>query len=745
MKRLLVVSNQIPINIYKDQEDFRLEPGKEIENSGLQGFYKEFQTIWIGQTLLADHAFTETEIRILEKKLKDFNCIPVFADPYDYNLYLYGFAKNTIWPLFHYLTQDVSYQEEQWEAYKRINQLYADKVMDVIEDGDIIWVHDYHLLLLPQLIREQKQSVSIGLFIHIPFPSFEIFRLLPWRVEILEGVLSADLIGFQTYDYVRHFLSCVQRLMGYDIVFNRISIDEHTLKVDVFPKGIDFNRFHREAGGQKEKSGKPKSKIQEQIESYLIPETDKKLILSAGHLDNTKGIPHRLKAYEIFLETRPEYREKVILILVAAPTGEEGEKYDGLKREVDELVGRINGTYGTINWMPVWYMNQEFTTAELIDLYAVSDIGFIVPLRDGLNLVAKEYVASRPDRTGVLILSEMAGASKELHESILVNPNNLNEMAMAIEEALKMPESEQVRRNTVMQERLKRYNIERWAREFIKGLEGVKEIQETSLTRKITDASINSIASAYGTARNRILFLDYDGTLTWFRKNPEDAKPDSVLYNILKALAYDKKNTLVIISGRDRETLGKWFDSSWKIHLVAEHGVWLREPGLDWYMMEQIDNKWKKTIRPLLEYYVDQTPRTFIENKNFSLVWHYRKADPGLGIQRSWELKDELLSLTSNLNLEIMDGDKVLEIKHSGINKGRATKQKTGNNEFDFIMAIGDDWTDEYTFDALPDSAYTIKVGAKTTKANYYIESVEAVREMLKKLANLSSNQKVIS
>ena len=239
------------------------------------------------------------------------------------------------------------------------------------------------------------------------------------------------------------------------------------------------------------------------------------------------------------------------------------------------------------------------------------------------------------------------------------------------------------------------------------------------------------LITSYKKATERILFLDYDGTLAWFKKDPEDAKPDEQLYEILKRLTDDPNNTIVIISGRDKETLGRWFDADWKIHFVAEHGVWFRDPGDEWHMMEQINNDWRESVEPLLEYYVDQTPRSFIEYKNFSLVWHYRKSDPDLSLQRAWELKDELRTLTSNLNLEIMDGDKVLEIKYSGINKGRAASQKLGDLSFDFTLAVGDDWTDEFTFEAMPEEAFTIKVGTKTTKAGLYIDSVDLVREML--------------
>ena len=351
-------------------------------------------------------------------------------------------------------------------------------------------------------------------------------------------------------------------------------------------------------------------------------------------------------------------------------------------------------------------------------------------------MVAKEYLASRLDGKGVLILSELAGASKELHEAILVNPNNLPEIADAICNAIEMPVAEQIRRNDVMTERIRRYTLKRWANEFIASLNGVKKLQQTNLTRKITDNRITGIISDYKIAKRRILFLDYDGTLAWFKKDPEDARPDKELYSIINALTSDTNNTLVIISGRDKETLTRWFKNMEEIHFIAEHGVWLKNPGGKWNMMEQVDNIWRDSVEPLLEYYVDQTPNTFIERKNFSLVWHYRKADPDLGIQRSWELKEQLRILTANLNLEIMDGDKVLEIKHSGINKGRAATNKMNNRSYDFILAIGDDWTDEFTFEAMPPEAYTIKVGTKTTKAALYIDNVDSVRRLLKQLSS---------
>jgi trehalose 6-phosphate synthase/phosphatase len=730
MNRLIIASNFLPVHIQWQDGKYLIEKAEETTISGLQDFYSSYEPQWIGLTGFENHEFNAKEIRSLEAALKPFRSVPLFPRIRDRDLHLHGFSRNTLWPLFHYFTDHVTYSEVSWKAYVKINHLYAEKILQIHQEGDTLWIHDYHLLMLPQMIREQRPDISIGLFIHVPFPSFEIFRLLPWRQEIIEGMLGADLIGFQTYDYVRHFMSSARRLTGVDSVFNRISIGERTLKVDVFPKGINYDRFRNRALEIHSDHCKP-TVIQEEMKMFKESGHLEKLIISIDKLDYTKGIPQRIRAFERFLQTYPEYSERISLIVQAVPSGETSESFYNLKSVVDEMVGRVNGNYGTITWTPVRYLNQTFTMDERIDLYSLSDIALIVPIRDGMNLVSKEFVASRHDGTGVLILSELAGASKELHEAILVNPNDLDAIAEAIKEAVEMTEEEQIRRNKVMMMRLQRYTVVRWANEFIKSLEGVKEIQQSTLTRKINTTRMRQVVSCYKDAKHRILFLDYDGTLAGFKKNPEDARPDKELYDILTRLSSDPNNTIVIISGRDKETLGEWFDEKWTIHFVAEHGVWFREPGGDWNMREQINNDWRSSVEPLLEYYVDQTPRSFIEYKNFSLVWHYRNADPDLGMQRAWELKDELRTLTSNLNLEIMDGDKVLEIKYSGINKGRAASYKLGDSSYDFILAVGDDWTDEFTFEAMPKDAFTIKVGTKTTKAAYYIDNVELVREML--------------
>lgn len=736
MKRLIIVSNRLPVGIKKTEEGINIKPSMGGLATGLKSFYKEYDSKWFGWAGFEKSDFTADERKQIDRAFEEERCAPIYLDQEDVDLYYYGFSNETVWPLFHYFPQYTEYSKETWESYVRVNQQFADAVIPYLKPGDKVWVQDYHLLLLPKLIKDSMPSVSVGFFLHIPFPSYEIFRLLPWRIEILEGLLGADLIGFHTYDYERHFLSCVRRLLGHETVFNRIRLETRVVKVDAFPMGIDYDKFHNAALQHQQRALKDKSKLQREIEKYFLMSPERKLILSIDRLDYSKGISKRLEAFQYFLENYPEFREKVTLILLAVPTRTNVEQYQIMKSEVDELVGRINGRFGDINWTPIWYFYRALPFEDLIDLYSSAEIALITPIRDGMNLVAKEYIASKTNSKGVLILSEMAGAAKELSEAIIVNPNNIEEIAEAIKDAANLPDDIQMERNKVLQSRLSRYNIEKWANDFVNSMDVIKEMQESYLAKRINEDIQERIVQRYRKAKKRALFLDYDGTLVDFKKNPVDAKPDGELLEILDNVAEDDRNMVTIISGRDKDTLDKWFKGK-NYTLIVEHGIWSKMPGKDWEIIEPLNNDWKMIIRPVIEFYVDRTPGTFIEEKNFSLVWHYRKADPDLGTLRAIELKDELTSLVSNLNLEIMEGNKVIEVKTSGINKGRAAMNHIRGDDYDFIFGIGDDWTDEYLFEALPRNAVTIKVGIKSTEAKYNLESVREVRKLISKMAEL--------
>src|SRR5690606_24152421 len=467
--------------------------------------------LWIGWAGVPSDEIDHPTAEEIKNLALNEKCITVDLSEQEIEDYYFGFSNRVLWPLFHYFMEFVDYDETQWETYRKVNEKFAEAVLENLNDGDKIWIHDYQLLLVPQMIKDKKPDVSIGFFLHIPFPSYEIFRTLPWREEILKGMLGADLIGFHTYDYERHFISAVSRVLHYEININAIHEGSRIIKVASFPMGIDYEKFQQEALIQQDKNEQTLLKTRLEQNRTLTP--DAKFILSIDRLDYTKGIAKRLEALEYFLEKYPEFNEKVRLIMLAVPSRENVPHYQQLKKEVDELVGKINGKFSTASWVPVWYFYRSLPFEELVELYTSCEIAFLTPIRDGMNLVAKEYIASRIDKTGVLILSEMAGVAHEMNDALLINPNDYNQMAEALKTALEMPEEEQIARNTILQHRIKRYTVEKWASAFTEGLDAATALKVENQTRFMSPQNIQKISEKFQAADGKIFLLDYDGTL----------------------------------------------------------------------------------------------------------------------------------------------------------------------------------------------------------------------------------------
>ena len=723
MAKTIIVSNRLPVKIQRnDQNELEYQTSAGGLATGLGSIYQQGNNLWIGWPgLVSDD---EQEKEDITKDIAERNMSPVFLTQEDIRDFYEGFSNETLWPNFHYFNQYAIYEPKLWEAYKRVNRKFADALMEKADPDDTLWVHDYQLMLVPGMIREEYPEVSVGFFLHIPFPSYEIFRLIPWRREILNGVLGSDLIGFHTYDDMRHFLSSVSRLAGVSNSQGIITIDNRSVMVDSFPMGIDYDKYAEAAASPE---------ALEREVHYRISLGEQKLILSIDRLDYSKGIPQRLEAFEMFFDRYPEYRNKVSLIMVVVPSRDQVGQYKELKEDIEGLVGRINGKYGKINWTPIHFFYRSFPLGELSAFYRMADVALVTPMRDGMNLVCKEYIASKISKKGVLILSEMCGASKELSDAILINPNDLNQIVEAIRTALTMPVDEQIARNTGMQNSLKRYNIHHWVNLFMNSLTNIKEMQYSMQTRNLDELSLEKMLKDFSHSKERLIFLDYDGTLTGFHSDPQDAKPDDELKSIMQKLVANEKNKVVVISGRDKDTLGRWM-GEFGVTLIAEHGVWIREKDKDWRTVVTMKDDWKKEIFPLLELYVNRTPGSFIEEKDYSLVWHYRKVETGLGELRTRELTSHLKYISSNSNLQVLEGDKVVEIKDREVNKGRTALQWLEQTSHDFVMAVGDDSTDEDTFKAMPEDGYTIKVGSKTSAARFNVNSHLDVREILKKM-----------
>jgi len=732
MSKTIIISNRLPVQLQIGNGSITAIPSVGGLATGMKSVHSGGDSLWIGWSGLTDEEIPEELIPKIDKALAKHGSSKLNLNEAEVNGYYFGFSNRTIWPLFHYFLEYAEFELDNWLTYKAVNQKFANAIIEKAVENDTIWIHDYQLMLVPKMVREKRPALTIGFFLHIPFPSYEIFRTLPWREEILEGLLGSDLIGFHTYDYERHFLSSVRRLLGNEVSFNDIYVDDRIVKADSFPMGIDYKKFSEAAKIHQQQSEAQQSDLQRRLNLHKKSSPDAKLIVSIDRLDYTKGIAKRLHAFKYFLDKYPQYKEKIRLIILAVPSRSNVPQYQLLKREIDELVGRINGELATVSWTPIWYFYRSLPFENLIDLYTSSDIAWLTPIRDGMNLVAKEYIATRTDKSGVLILSEMAGSANEMNEALLINPNNFEQIADTLYKAINMPELEQQRRNTILQRRLERYNIEKWANDFMNSLKEQKNRETTNISKRLTENLLNIILKNYKKAKKRVFFIDYDGTLTGFKIDPQKASPDESLFKLLDQLKEKEGNDIYLISGRDKETFGRWFLPK-KYNMIVEHGVWISEQGEDFRMLENVKKDWMEKIYPVLESFVDRTPGSFIEEKNYSLAWHYRNTDPDFGANRAAELNTVLTSLIGNDDISVLNGNKVMEIKSSNVNKGRATMKVLPQKDYDFIFAIGDDWTDEFMFQELPEEAVTVKVGIQKTKAKYYIESVSGVRGILEK------------
>ncbi len=717
-RRIIIVSNRLPVKISNINGNKTFIPSEGGLATGLSSVYKNSNNLWIGWPG-ADIAIGEQQTVIEE--LNKQNLHPIFLSKKEIVNYYEGFSNEILWPLCHYFPSYITYNTEYWDYYHTVNKKFADSILSVATNDDVIWVHDYQLMLVPDMVRKVLPDVSIGFFQHIPFPSFELFRALPWRKELLRGLLGADVIGFHTYDDVRHFLSSTNRIINVEGISNELRVDNRLVTIDAFPMGIDYRKYSQLA----------EDKDVRQHERKIKKLADhKKLIISIDRLDYSKGIIQRLLAYQIFLEKYPEHRGKVTMLQLVVPSRDNVPKYKELKEEMNRLISEINGKYGKLDWLPVRHFYRSFPEKLISALYRAADIALVTPLRDGMNLVSKEFVASKTDHKGILILSETAGASRELSDALIVNPNDIWSYADTISYALAMPEEKQKKRMLSMQQTVSRFNVFNWVNNFINKLQETKQKQAALTTKLLKADSYEKIKQVYNVSTRRLIFLDYDGTLVPFKNQVNAAVPDSDLISLLKALADDVRNTIVLTSGRDYQTLQSWLGNV-RLDIIAEHGAWYRDYGKEWHNRKDLNNDWRSAVYEIMDKYVSRTPGSSIEEKSYSLVWHYRKVEEGLGTLRTNELMQDVKHVISDHGLQMLQGDKVLEIKSLSVNKGTAAKRWLERGDFDFIMAIGDDYTDEDTFRNMPAGAYTIKVGNSISEANFFVSSYVDVRNLL--------------
>lgn len=718
--KLFIISNRLPVKAVEKDGSYIFTPSEGGLATGLNSLETDLEKHWVGWPGIAtDDPELQADITA---KLAKFNFHPVFLSEEQVKNYYEGYSNSTIWPMCHYFFAFTQYKNSYWETYKQVNKIFADKTLSVAGEEDLVWVQDYHLMLLPGMLRQVKKELSIGYFHHIPFPSYELFRILPERAEILSNLMGADFIAFHTHDYMRHFISAVQRVLHLDFKLDEVQTDNRIVRVDALPMGINYDLFYNSSLD---------TKTQISIKKLKKDFGQEKLILSVDRLDYSKGILHRLEGFELFLKEHPEFKGKVSMAMVIVPSRDTVDSYAGLKTKIDEMIGSINGKYSSINWTPVHYFYHGFPFEQLTALYHMADIALVTPLRDGMNLVAKEYVAAKRDSAGVLILSEMAGAATELSDAVIINPNDALQIERAIDEALSMPKDEQLARLKSMQEVISLQTVNKWADDFVRSMRAVRQRNKEMTAKFITKDNLKEIKSQYQAAKKRLFVLDYDGTLAGFKLRPKDAVPSAELLDLIKKLSSDAKNKIVINSGRDAETLQEWF-GKFNVDISAEHGAFYKEDGI-WHNNLK-DTQWDKNLMAILNRFTRKTPKSAIEVKKTALVWHYRNADSWLAMLREQQLVNALITPCSKLKLQIMRGNKVIEIKSPDFTKGSEIKRILAKNNYDFIFAAGDDVTDEDMFASLPKSAVTVKVGSVSPRAKFALRAQTDVLPALESL-----------
>lgn len=725
--RLLIVANRLPVEITpnKDKFEYKASPGGLV--SGLKDSSSKIPSIWIGWP---GKPISKSQQSTLTKDLySKFQSLPIFLSQKQIDNYYLGFSNKTVWPLFHYFSDKSVVTTEYWQNYKAVNKLFADEIKKIYKDGDLIFIQDYQLMLLPEMLRKALPNSTIGFFLHIPFPSYELLRILPEEVRngIIQGILGADLVGFHTNDYMQHFLESVHKATGLKPISKTIYIDSRPVVVENMPLGINFQKY--EAALKNKQLLKKADELKKLFKNQ-------KLLFSVDRLDYTKGIANRMLGYEKFLESNPQFHNKVTLILNTQPSRVEIDDYQSLKEEVDQIVGRTNSRFGSLEWTPIIYQFNSLTFEEMIVRYLVSDIALITPLRDGMNLVSKEFVAVKSkSQTGVLVLSETAGSARELTQAVIINPNDPDQIAQAIKTALIMKAPEQKKRLKQMHSIISHFTARRWTDDWINKL---IDISKSAFKKPLIDIlekpNYQKILNDYKKAERRLIILDYDGTLVPYAPVYSDAKPPKALITLLKKLSDDFKNEVVILSGRDKDSLSRWIKIP-KIALVAEHGIWVK-PRNEYYFQpaKGLQNDWMQNVASIFQKFTERIPKSLIEKKHYSIAFHYRQSSNELVQQQLPDLLDELELAIQNTDLEILKGSKIIEIKNKSINKGSSARSWVSKKQYDFYMAIGDDLTDEHLFQALPHKAYTIKLGPEKSYAKYRIESVKGTLKLLHNL-----------
>lgn len=786
-QRRIIVANQLPIKAELDEETQKYSFDWDKDALVLQlkdGFNSDVEFVFIGSLSVQIDPNDQEEVAQL--LLDKFQCVPTFLSLDLINKFYHGFCKHYLWPLFHYMLpitshHGVRFDRLLWKAYVSANKIFADKVMEVINpDEDYVWIHDYHLMVLPTLLRKRFHRLKLGFFLHSPFPSSEIYRTLPVRDEILRAFLNCDLVGFHTFDYARHFLSCCSRLLGLDYQSKRGYIEleyyGRTVSVKILPVGIHMDQI--ESVKSLVETG---DKVKELVEKYR----GKFVMLGVDDMDMFKGISLKFLAMGQLLEEHPELRGKVVLVQIVNLARSQGQDIQEVQNETNKVAGEVNEKFGDSGYQPIVFISGHVSTQEKVAYFAISECVVVNAVRDGMNLVPYKYTVSRqgsPEidkamgvdgtefpRKSVIIVSEFIGCSPSLSGAIRVNPWNIDSVSDAMTLAVTMSDTEKQMRHEKHYKYVSSHDVAYWARSFDQDLERACRDHYTkrcwgigfglgfrivALGPNFRKLSVEHIVSSYNKTSSRLILLDYDGTV--MPQGLVEKSPSDGVISVLNDLCNDPKNVVFIVSGRGKESLSKWFSPCQKLGLSAEHGYYTRwTKDSPWESgAAVVDFEWKKMALPVMEHYTEATDGSFIEQKESALVWHHQEADTDFGSAQAKELHNHLENVLANEPVVVKRGQHIVEVKPQGVSKGVVVESliasmQTAGKPPDFVLCIGDDRSDEDMFEKIacfianPSSpaiaeVFACTVGQKPSMAKYYLDDTDDVIKMIQGLAAAS-------
>ncbi len=706
-----IVSNRLPVTLQRSASGLEQHRSTGGLVSALEPVLSRRGGSWVGWPGLKLRPGESLEVPDAS-----FEMVPVELSTNEVQRYYHGFSNETLWPLFHCFPSRARFEQRDWEVYDEINARFAQAAADGATPDELIWIHDYHLTTAPLHLRRLVPEARIASFLHIPFPPLDVFRVLPWSRDVLHGMLASDLIGFHIRSYAQNFLDCVQRLLSarVDPQSGLIEHGERTVQVTAFPIGIDYRSFEQRATNT---PSDPQLRHQ-------------RLVLGVDRLDYTKGIPQRLQAFERLLELHPEHREQVVMLQIAVPSRDQVAEYQSLKREIDELVGRINGRFSTATWSPIRYLYRSVSQGRLAELYREADVALVTPLRDGMNLVAKEFVASQVGDPGVLVLSQMAGAAETMREALIVNPLNREGMAEELHRALTMEEPERRSRMVALQRREREQNVYRW----VDGLLAAARRAAVKLA-PVTDDDFNLWLGRFVADHRLVLFLDYDGTLTPLRRHPSEAVLSPGMRSALEAVAARADTDVAVVSGRALDDIERLVSVP-GITYAGNHGLEIDGPGLDGFRHEDVGHYTARMVElaPLLEEAC--VAGAWVEEKGASLTVHYREADESQHerfaeevraiIQRAgFQARDAHCAIEARPPIGWDKGHAVLHILRARYGAAWSASMRT--------VYVGDDRTDEDAFRVLSGLGITFRVGPsdEPTAALRNLPNIESVQALL--------------